>query len=145
MLTTLLLAACAGHGHELDEPTPPDAGGWCSLEEEVAGQCAGEPLKPEPVFADPELPPEPPEAPLTITDPRPYVGPLAAQSPLALESRVYLDDSVGVRLGGTFIDNETAATVAGGITVAVSKAAVRRHRRQLRREARDERRRDRST
>ena len=156
MLTALLLAACAAHGHELDEPIPPEAGGWCSLEEEAAGQCAGESLKPEPVFVDPESTSDPEESPLTTADPRSCNGPLAVevalpvkfQLQLAVEVPQSLDASVGVRLGGTaapFFDAEAAGITQGGITVATSKAQRRRNLRQLRREARSERRRDRSS
>jgi hypothetical protein len=55
MLTPLLLAACVAHGqgHDLEEPTPPEVGDWCSPEEEAEHLCVGKPLKPEPVLAEP--------------------------------------------------------------------------------------------
>jgi hypothetical protein len=77
VLTTLLLAGCAAHRHELDEPTPPEARGWCSLDEETAGRCVGERLKPEPVFVDPD--------PYPVSESVPLVAdPLAVEVPITL-------------------------------------------------------------
>lgn len=149
LLTPLLLAACAAHGqgYELEEPTPPEAGDWCSPEEEAEQRCVGEPLKPEPVFADPGPDGEPEASASVAADPRACEGPLAVEvPPEAPRSRSFVDvldavpvnEGVGVRLGGMAVSVEVGMIV-------VSKAELRRERRQLRREARRQLRRERAS
>lgn len=141
MLTTLLLAACAAHGQglEFEEPSAPEVGGWCSPEEEAEHLCVSEPLKPEPVFADPEVEPE---ASVTA-DPRACEAPLAVDVPAWPEAArplsyvgvldaVPVNEGVGVRLGGVAVSAEMDILV-------LSRAEQRRERRQQRREARRQR------